>query len=593
MKTELRNPNIETTPVQRTIASTVHRGRPLQPHAGVVRRKRTSDLGLRPSLLAPLVLAASLAVSAPAAQPDWLLDPAPYKAQVTPGADGREVTLDNGLIRRALRLAPNVATIAYDNLMTGESIIRSVRPEAMVELDGVKYDVGGLVGQPVHNYLDAAWVDTLQAEPGAFRFKGFKTGRTVERFPWKKRLEWMPHDLPWPPPGVSLTLEFTAPEDFGQAAQPLTVLLADDFATLAPEWKLSLSQRHERTSFRNEGKVGEIMAQANNFAFAERAWPAGARAVQCRVDPGTDRAASWGPGLALVFPTGTVKFNLRPERGRFGVVLNGNESELGQLEAGKAYTLRMTVNAGRVVCEASLDGTRWEQIGEARIAGTPTAVRVGKLDRSGGASDFAEDGPIERCRVAEFRLLGAPAAPARAAGSGATVEVHYELYDGIPLLSKWIVVRNGTADPLRLNRFICEILAATEPESIVDDSPTWLLPNLMVETDYTFGGMSGPNHSAGVHWMADPLYSSQVNYNRKTPCLLECRPPEGPDQMIAPGGSFESFRAFELAPDSTERERRTLSLRRMYRTVAPWVTENPVLMHVRNARSEKTIRDAD
>jgi hypothetical protein len=520
------------------------------------------------------------------ARGDWLLDPAPFKAEVAPSADQREVTLDNGLVRRVIRLTPNAATIAYENLMTGESVIRSVRPEAQVQLDGVKYDIGGLVGQPVHNYLDATWVDKLQAEPGAFRFVGFKSGKTAERFPWKKRAEWMPKDLPWPPPGVSLTLEFAAPEDFGQAARPMKVLLADDFTKLAPEWEVSLSKQHERTSFQNEGKVGEIMAQANNFAFAERAWPAGARAVQCVVDPGTDRGASWGPGLALVFPEGVVKFHLRPERGCFGVVANGNEAEHGKLEPGKAYTLRLTLNAGRVVCEASQDGKAWEKLAEPRMAGTPTAVRLGKLNKEGGAGDFSENGPLERCRVAEFRILGAPEPVAEVAGRGVTAEVHYELYDGIPLLSKWIIVRNGTDKPLRLNTFICEILAATEPESIVDDSPTWLLPNLLVETDYTFGGMSGPNHSAGVHWVADPLYSSQVNYNRLTPCLLECRPPLGPDQVIAPGGSFESFRAFELAPDSTDRERRTLALRRMYRTVAPWVTENPVLMHVRSARPD-------
>ncbi len=53
--------------------------------------------------------------------------------------------------------------------------------------------------------------------------------------------------------------------------------------------------------------------------------------------------------------------------------------------------------------------------------------------------------------------------------------------------------------------------------------------------------------------------------------------------MIAPGGSFESFRTFELLHDSTERERRGLALRRMYRTLAPWSPENPILMHVRSA----------
>ena len=527
-----------------------------------------------------------------AATTDWLIDPSPFKARVTPSANGREVTLDNGLVRRRIRLAPNAATIAYDNLITGESILRSVRPEARVEIDGVSYDVGGLAGQPVHNYLDAAWVNNLEAEPGAFRFTRFKIGKAEERFPWKKRLEWMPQDLPWPPPGVSLVLEFTAPEDFGRAAQPMKVLLADDFTKLEPEWKVALSKRHERTSFQNEGKVGEIMAPANHFAFAERPWPAGACAAQCLIHPGTDRGASWGPGMALVFPAGVVKFNLRPERGCFGMATNGVETELGKLEPGKAYALKMTLGLGQVACEASLDGKVWQKIGEVRTIGAPTAVRVGKMDKSGGASDFSESGPLERCRVAEFRILGPiESLPASTAGRGVSVDVHYELFDGIPLLSKWIVVRNATDQPVRLNRFISEILAVVETESIVDDSPAWQLPNLMVETDYTFGGMSGPNHSAGVFWVSDPLYRTQVNYNRRTPCLLECRPPLGPDQVIAPGASFESFRSFELAQDTTERERKTLAVRRMYRTIAPWVTENPVLMHIRSAQPE-AIRQA-
>ena len=50
-----------------------------------------------------------------------------------------------------------------------------------------------------------------------------------------------------------------------------------------------------------------------------------------------------------------------------------------------------------------------------------------------------------------------------------------------------------------------------------------------------------------------------------------------PAAAIAPGETFETFRTFELVFDSTDRERKGLSLRRMYRTVAPWVTENPVI----------------
>ena len=321
----------------------------------------------------------------PSSGRDWLLQDGVAKATVSRGSHADELVLTNGLLRRVFRLAPNAATVAFDNLSNNQSLLRSVRPEAIVELQGVKYAVGGLEGQPVHNYLDPRWIERMVANPAAFRFESFQVGKTAARFPWQKHREWMPADLPWPPPGVSLTLTFLPPAK-------------------AP----------------------------------------------------------------------------------------------------------------------------------AEIA----ALRV---------------------------------------------DVHFELYDGLPLLCKWISVENAGEKAVRLQSFISEILAVVESESIVDPTPRWQLPNLGVETDYTFGGMSGPNHGAAVYWGPDPLYATQVNYERTTPCLLECRPPLGPDQIIRPGEHFTSFRAFEMPFDSTDRERRSLATRRMYRTVAPWVTENPILMHVRSA----------
>jgi hypothetical protein len=342
---------------------------------------------------------------------DWLINGSSYQATVSAARNGEEVALDNGLVRRVFRLTPNATTVSFENLMTGESILRAVRPEALLELDGARYEVGGLSGQPVQNFLKPAWIDQLKANPAAFRFKAYRTGKTQARFPWKKRSEWMPNDLPWPPPGVSLTLEFEAPETFGRQKP----------------------RRETRESSRPDG--------------APDATP----------------------------PSG------------------------------------------------------------------------GKV----------------------------------------TVEVHYELFDSLPLLSKWLVVSNATARPVRLNRFVSEILAATEAESVVGDSPGWRLPKLLVETDYSFGGaMGNMDISPSVHWMRDTSYTSQVNYELQTPCLLECRPAIGPDQEIAAGGVFESFRAFELAFDSTKRERNGLAQRRMYRAIAPWATENPVLMHVRSANPQ-------
>ncbi|HEY3860814.1 MAG TPA: alpha-galactosidase [Verrucomicrobiae bacterium] len=317
---------------------------------------------------------------------DWLIDPSPFKAKIVSGGLN-EITLENGLIRRVFRLAPNAASVAFDDLMNGQSLLRAIRPEAEVTLDGAKLDVGGLAGPPIENYLTPEWAGQARSEPGALPFVHYKTGRTEARFPWKKRLEWMPSDVPWPPPGVSLTLEF--------------------------------------------------------------------------------------------------------------------------------------------------------------------------------------------------------------ARGGIAVDVNYELYDGLPLLSKWITVHNRSNAPVRLDRFKSEILAAVESQSIVDPAEAWMAEPIEVETDYSFGGMSPSSRGQGFRWAPDPSYKTQVNFELKTPCLLECSPSIGPAQIIPPEGEFESFRSFELVHDSTDRERQGLARRRMYRVIAPWVTENPILFHATSSRPEAVKRAVD
>src|ERR1017187_4620818 len=93
----------------------------------------------------------------PSRASDWLIDPSPFRAAIVTNPAEHEIILENGLVRRVFKLDPDAATVAFDNLMTGESILRSVRPEAQVELDGRKFDVGGLLGQPVHNYFKPGW----------------------------------------------------------------------------------------------------------------------------------------------------------------------------------------------------------------------------------------------------------------------------------------------------------------------------------------------------------------------------------------------------------------------------------------------------
>ena len=319
----------------------------------------------------------------PAPKADWLVDPSSFKAGAYQSEGEDEIVLSNGLVSRTWRLAPNGATVSFENLMTGESVIRGVKPEAVVELDGERYEVGGLAGQEEYAYLRREWVDGLESDPGAFQLAGFEVGQIEERLPWKQKRH--APDLSWPPPGVRLSLRFQPPE--------------------------------------------------------------------------------------------------------------------------------------------------------------------GKFE-------------------------------------GLEVEVHGELYDGIPLLCKWLTVRNGSGRAVRLNAFVSEILAVVEPESTVDAQQQWRYPNIHVESDYALNDINPEQPRRTTHWVPDPQYTTQVNYLCQTPCLLESRPPVGPHAVIEEGEVFQSFRTFELIHDSSERERQGLALRRMYRTLAPWSQENPILMHVRQADPE-------
>ncbi len=164
---------------------------------------------------------------------------------------------------------------------------------------------------------------------------------------------------------------------------------------------------------------------------------------------------------------------------------------------------------------------------------------------------------------------------------GIKVEVHYEIFDGIPLISKWFTVQNESGKDIKLNTFVSETLAMIEPESSVERGTTgWELPNIHIESDFEFHSMSMKNANKVVHWEKDEKYSSQANYRRLTPCLLECKLPIGPNENIKSGAGFESFRVWELPYDSYDRQRKGLITIRMYKILAPWSTENPLFLHL-------------
>lgn len=166
---------------------------------------------------------------------------------------------------------------------------------------------------------------------------------------------------------------------------------------------------------------------------------------------------------------------------------------------------------------------------------------------------------------------------------GIGVQVHYALYDGLPLLCKWVTIQNTSPKGVHIDQVVNEILATPEEESAVVGKPDQMKKpqRIYVENNFAFNNaMRYDLSDQATHWKTDSLYTSQVNYNYETPCLLEVYPSLGVGIDLEPGQTYTSIRSYELLLDSYDRERNGLARRRFYRVVAPWTTQNPIFMHL-------------
>lgn len=169
-----------------------------------------------------------------AKETDWLIDGSPFKAEVKIQQADKRLVLSNGLLNRTFLLAPNAATIALDNLMTGESELRAVRPEALLEINGKEYPVGGLSGQPVNNYLSDDFLEQMQVCDSAFVLTDYQISETRERFQWKPNTKWISNMYPWPALGKRITFTYRAPEIAPVAIRNLVVKVIYELYNGAP-----------------------------------------------------------------------------------------------------------------------------------------------------------------------------------------------------------------------------------------------------------------------------------------------------------------------------------------------------------------------
>jgi len=317
---------------------------------------------------------------------DWLLSSSAYKASIKASDKGDEVILSNGLVKRIFRIRPNVVCVDYLNLINGQQLLRSLKPEARLTINGANYNVGGLNGQKENAYLLPEWVDQFTTGKNDFQFSTFEISAIVPKINWKSKFWASNHKAP----------------------------------------------TGQRISFHYQSAVAAL--------------------------------------------------------------------------------------------------------------------------------------------------------------SGLTITVNYELYDGLPLISKSLSIENKGNKSFRIDRVVNEILGLVEEQSAVVGSAEKMAKQqgIYFETNYAFNNAMRYDMSDQTsHWKVDSTYSSQVNYDYQTPCLLEIYPDKAPGIALEKGEVFHSVCTYELLMDSYDRERRGLAIRKMYSTIAPWTTANPIFMHLVSSNDEQ------
>lgn len=99
--------------------------------------------------------------------------------------DGKQIQMDNGLIRRRFVLSPNLACYDFTNLMTGEQLLRTVMPEARITLNGNIYNIGGLIGQEERGFFKEEWLDEMESSSEDFQYQSHEIGEIKPHFPTK------------------------------------------------------------------------------------------------------------------------------------------------------------------------------------------------------------------------------------------------------------------------------------------------------------------------------------------------------------------------------------------------------------------------
>ena len=143
-----------------------------------------------------------------------------------------------------------------------------------------------------------------------------------------------------------------------------------------------------------------------------------------------------------------------------------------------------------------------------------------------------------------------------------TVTVHYEMYDGAPLLAKWVTITGLPAIRDKVEVFVNSVEYLAVNWQWANQGYGWLF----IENDVP--------HTV-VRWETDPAQGSMPGSFEG---VVTCSYPQSGLVPLADG--FESFHVHELVIGSSDPERYGLAIRRKLRLLAPHTQENPIFFHM-------------
>ena len=174
----------------------------------------------------------------------------------------------------------------------------------------------------------------------------------------------------------------------------------------------------------------------------------------------------------------------------------------------------------------------------------------------------------------------------------------------MPVIRKWLTIRNNQSNEIVINKIECEVLAIAQDQK----------SRIQIESDYSFAMVNNAIESSSntlypggeeptparfgrttTQWETDPEYTTWATHNMaedyflKFPHLnlLKSTLLFGPSAPVSAGTVFESFSTFELLFDSDDQERQTFGHRKFYRKLAPQVTESLITGGITSHDPEK------